>query len=345
MLIIVSFIIGSNACKQTQPTTGGGGKRLVDTLTLAFYNVENLFDAENDPQKQDEDFLPDGAFKWTRPFYEQKSSQLAKAISAMDAEQGPDLLGVAEVENRRVLEDLVRNKELAARRYAIVHEESPDIRGIDVALLYDPATFTYVRHKAIPIQVSGEITRDVLLVEGTVRGENLFVVVNHWPSRRGEQDKSEDKRLDAARQVRTIIDSLLSLVADANIAVMGDFNDDPFNRSMSEILKGKKEPKSVATGEFFNPMAGLHHPDTLGSLWYQGKWNLFDQILLSQGLLDNKKKLVYLQDSEEVFHPKMLRVGYGSAKEAPRRSIFRGEFVKEGFSDHFPVYVKLGVGK
>ena len=317
----------------------GGGKK----ISVAFYNVENLFDTIDNPDKIDEEFLPEGLYKWTEQVYQQKLDNLARAIAQLGDADGPEILGLAEVENRHVVEDLVQKTVLKGRNYAVVHEESPDMRGIDVALVYDPKTFRYERHKILRIDFPTEpdyTSRDILLVEGKVRDETLYVLVNHWPSRRGGESESEFRRLRAAAVARAATDSLFALNAAAKILLMGDFNDDPHNRSLTETMQASAVPSRIHSAGFFNPMTALHDPETLGTLTYQGKWNLFDQFLVSKALLGGSK-LRYIEGSAAVYNPEFLRVGFGSAKEAPRRSIFRNEFQPEGFSDHFPVYLHL----
>jgi predicted extracellular nuclease len=339
------------ACKSPSNSAGGNvsdemahpgdGKR----LSVAFYNVENLFDTEDNPDKIDEEFLPEGLYKWTDQIYHQKLENLARAIGQLGDADGPEILGLAEVENRKVVEDLVHLTSLKGRNYAVVHEESPDMRGIDVALVYDPKVFRYQRHQNLLVDFPDEpdyTSRDILLVEGKVRGETLYVLVNHWPSRRGGEAESEARRLRAAAVARAAVDSLFSLNPDADIVLMGDFNDDPHNKSMTESMQASGVKASVASRGFFNPMASLHDPETTGTLTYQRKWNLFDQFLVSKHLL-SAPKLHYVEGSAAIFNPVFLQVGFGSAKDAPRRAIFKNEFQPEGFSDHFPVYLQLQV--
>lgn len=336
------------ACKSPSNSTGGNTSDEMKagegkTLSVAFYNVENLFDTEDNPDKIDEQFLPEGDYKWTNEVYVHKLGNLAHAIEALGDADGPEILGLAEVENRRVVEDLVQLTSLKGRGYAVVHEESPDMRGIDVALVYDPKVFRYQRHKKLLVDFPDEqdyTSRDILLVEGTVRKQTLYVLVNHWPSRRGGESESEPRRLRAAAIARAATDSLFALNPNANIILMGDFNDDPHNKSVTESMQASGTRTAVKPGGFFNPMASLHDRDSRGTLTYQGKWNLFDQFLVSQHLLGDSK-LHYVEGSAAVYNPEFLQVGFGSAKEAPRRAIFRGAFVPEGFSDHFPVYLQL----
>lgn len=342
----LSLLLLGTACskKTTTPLTNDPYPRSSSPgLWVAFYNVENLFDTEDEPEKIDEDFTPDGRYQWTRTKYQTKLENLARAIAAM-GEAGPEIIGLAEVENRQVVEDLVAQSGLQVHNYRIVHEETPDMRGIDNALLYDPSVFEYETHLAYEMKFPAEpdyTSRKVLWVKGKVEGEGLHILVNHWPSRYGGQEESEPRRLAVAEQVRSILDRILAEDPKANILLLGDFNDDPFNKSLAEVIGARKDiPAGEA--EFYNPMYAMHQPDSVGTLTYRGKWNMFDQVLISQGLLDKKGKLRYEAGSASIFRPEFMQVGGdGPAKDMPKRAIYRGEFQPNGFADHFPVYIRL----
>ena len=316
----------------------------ITNLTVGFYNVENLFDTEDNPDKEDEQFLPSGDYAWTTDKYNRKLKQLTTAIAKMD-HGGPELLGLAEVENARVVEDLLAMPEISGHKYKVVHEESPDMRGIDVAFAYDPKIFKYEAHEAREIYFPTEpeyTSRKILQIEGQVAGEKLFLFVNHWPSRYGGQLESESRRLTVAAELRKMIDAIIADDSDANIILMGDFNDDPFNKSLMSVIGAWGDPAKVDEDGFFNPMFSLHNPENQGTLTYQGKWNLFDQIIVSEDLLDNEGKLLYKDQSARIIS-EGLNVGFGRGASNPRRAIFRGEFDEEGFSDHFPVCVSIEV--
>ncbi|RMG54288.1 MAG: endonuclease/exonuclease/phosphatase family protein [Bacteroidetes bacterium] len=335
------------SCRSTSESDQNTPRRAGDRgLMIGFYNVENLFDAEDDPDRDDSEFLPGGRYDWTEEKYAQKLENIADAIAAMGT-QGPDVLGLAEVENMHVLEDLVKQPALAARGYAIVHEESPDMRGIDVALIYDPSRFRYTGYETFKLTFPTEpdyTSRPILVVHGEVKGEALHVLVNHWPSRYGGQAESESRRLVAAEKVAEICANLRRQEADPAIVIMGDFNDDPFNKGLAEVLQGAATPEAVTETGCFNPMYALHDPESRGTLTYQGKWNLFDQILVNADLIDSDGRLYYVEGSATIHGPEFMQVGGdGAAKDMPRRAIYRGEFQPEGFSDHFPVYLRLGV--
>ena len=258
-----------------------------------------------------------------------------------------DILGLAEVENREVLAELVSQPALAKKNYQIVHEHSRDGRGIDVAMLYRAETFRYQQHETLRPSFSFEPdyrSRDVLHVTGlTADGKKLHLFVNHWPSRRGGREESEPRRLVLANLVKASLDKIRKNEPDAHFLLMGDFNDDPHNKGLMEVLDAKADPALVRNDGLFNPMRTLHDPENYGSLTYQGKWNLFDQFLISEDIVNGNSSLDYVKGSAGVFHPEWMRVGYGRSAEAPRRAIFRGEFREDGFSDHFPVRLELVV--
>lgn len=299
--------------------------------SIGFYNVENLFDTVDDETINDEDFLPDGDYKWTEERYQAKLKNIAKVIEQMSG--GPDIIGLAEVENRKVLEDLVNNTSLKRHRYRIIHFDSPDWRGIDVALLYKEGRFLPFGTNLISMKSESEPdfkTRDMLWVKGLYLGDTLNVVVNHWPSRRGGK---QDKRLLAAKILRHAIDSVQQLNAKAKIVLMGDFNDDPINKSMKKVLKAdlNKAPGTLYNTSFPTFRKGF------GTLNYQGRWNLFDQIIVSQSLLKGANgKYYYKDDSFTIAAAEwMLDKEKGGA---PIRTYTRGAY-SDGYSDHFPVII------
>lgn len=346
LVLPILFIFG---CKQTNETSVDSGEEMSSekgkSILVAFYNVENLFDTEDEPEKEDGDFLPGGKYQWTNEVYLQKLDNLAAAIHSM-GKNGPDILGITEVENAMVMKDLVQMTELKGRGYEIVHEESEDMRGIDVGFIYDPGIFQYKSHIAYDIDFPLEpdyTSRAVLVVNGKVGKEDISVIVNHWPSRYGGAEESEERRLVLARKVREITTEILAKNPDNGILVMGDFNDDPNNRSLAEVMDATTVKDDLGSREFYNPVGALHRPDDRGTLTYRGKWNLFDQILISKNLLDDGKgKLEYIEHTAGIHAPEFMQVGGdGPAKDMPRRAIYRDEFQKNGFSDHFPVYVRL----
>lgn len=316
--------------------------------TVAFYNLENLFDTENDPYTYDDDRTPQGKDNWTEENYKDKLSKLAYAISRIGYNQTgttPAILGVCEIENRQVLEDLIQQPALANSGYDIIHYDSPDRRGIDVALLYKRNNFLPLHSQARVLKLfeSGEtgkriFTRDQLVVSGLFEGEEMHVVVHHWPSRSGGEAGSSYKREAAAALNKKIIDSLYRKDPYAKIINMGDFNDDPGNKSLKEILGAKAKKEKVGWQQLYNPMAQLRKQG-IGSLAYRDSWNLFDQILVSQTLLGPDYS-TYSFFRAGVFNESFLITPLGKYKGYPFRS-FGEEGYTGGYSDHFPVYIYL----
>lgn len=306
--------------------------------SVAFYNLENLFDTIHDAGKKDYDFLPGSSYRWTARKYESKLQNLSKVLGSLSRDlvpQGPAFIGVAEVENGRVLNDLM--KQSALSNYRFIHYEGPDQRGIDCALLYDPKQFEVTHSKLVfSIPFEGEtahLTRGFLVVDGRLDGERLCVIVNHWPSRGAKSPV----RLHAARQVKALKDSLMRDDKRLKLIVMGDMNDDPMDESMKE-LGARKYPQQVKKRDFYNPWWETLEDKGIGTLLYRGKWNLFDQIVVSKRLLKARKGLKY--DHNEVFIRDYLIQQKGKYKGYPLRT-YSGRTWLNGYSDHFPVILYL----
>ncbi|WP_455584682.1 endonuclease/exonuclease/phosphatase family protein [Bacteroides sp.] len=313
------------------------GKRL---YSVAFYNLENLFDTIHDAGKNDFEYLPDGPKQWNTEKYTAKLKNLAKVLSEVSRDKvpdGPAAIGVAEAENRRVLDDLVKQPALAASGYEIVHYEGPDKRGIDCALLYDPKQFTVLSSKLVlSAPFEGDTvhkTRGFLIVNGKMAGDKVCFIVNHWPSR----GAAEPVRVHAARQVRALIDSLQRDDKKLKLIVMGDMNDDPMDQSMA-ALRAKKYIKEVKKGDMFNPWWETLEDKGVGTLLYRGKWNLFDQIVISPTLVKARKGLKY--DHNEVFIREYLFQQDGKYKGSPLRT-HGGKLWLNGYSDHLPTIIYL----
>ncbi len=309
---------------------------------IAFYNVENLFDTKRDFSIQDEDFTPSGNYRWTEDKYKKKLKNLAYVINLLGKETVPTgavIIGVAEVENRKVIEDLINTGELAKRKYQIIHKDSPDIRGIDVGLIYNPTVYKVSTYKTYPFTLPGNHnikTRDILVVSGLLDGQPLSVLVNHWSSRRG--DDSSPLRERAAAICKQISDSIYNANPNAGIIIMGDMNDDPKDKSTRVVLNAKKNQTDVLKGGLYNTMWKIH--DTgVGSLCYKGGWNLFDQIIISQSLLEKGNSKLKFQNAE-VFNKEFLFQKSGNFKGYPLRT-FSGNTFLNGYSDHFPTLIYL----
>lgn len=314
--------------------------------TIAFYNLENLFDTKNDSLVYDDDRTPDGKDQWTPLRYTHKIEHMAKVLSEIGSKENktaPDIIGVCEVENLGVLEDLVHHEFLSAFNYGIVHFDSPDERGIDVALLYKKAAFVPVNfnsHRLLLFKLDGkrDYTRDQLIVEGLLDNEQIYFLVNHWPSRSGGEARSRPFRVEAAKLNKRIIDSVRRFNTYAKIISMGDFNDDPIDPSFKKVLKVEKNSKKLDSTSLYGPMEKLYRKGR-GSLAYRDKWNLFDQFYMTSSLINNPNE-GYRYWKTGIFTPPYLLDPKGRYKGYPLRTYAGGSYIG-GYSDHFPVYLHL----
>lgn len=316
--------------------------------TIAFYNVENLFDTEDDPITYDNDRTPTGKDVWTLEKYEDKLGKIARVLSEIGTEiaiHPPAIIGVCELENLKVMEDLVNQPLLIEQNYGIVHYDSPDRRGIDVALLYQKDVFTPLNSQSRRLLIyelndpgKRVFTRDQLVVSGIFEDEPIHFIVNHWPSRSGGEARSSYKREKAGELNRLIIDSLQQLDPYAKIITMGDFNDDPTDKSVKKALGTKSEKGKTGFQEIFNPFETMLKKG-MGTLAYRDGWNLFDQILLSQSFLEEDYSS-YRFYKAGIFNKNYLVTTRGQYRGYPFRSYDYGGYTG-GYSDHFPVYVYL----
>ncbi|MFV0390639.1 MAG: endonuclease/exonuclease/phosphatase family protein [Paludibacteraceae bacterium] len=341
---IGSFMMGVIliSCGATKPAVSDN-KVALQVLGVGFYNLENLFDTINQANL-DEEFLPDGSMHWTSLKYKAKLKNMAYAISQIGQDvtpRGVSILGVSEIENRGVLEDLVKEPTIANRTLRIVHYDSPDRRGVDVGLLYNPRDFVVSASKSYRLNFPEDttlLTRDQLLVSGYLLNEKIHVIVGHWPSRIGGEQASAPKRNAAAALSKHIADSLYRQDANAKIIIMGDFNDDPFNESAAKILDAKKNRDDVPEKGLYNPMWRILDSG-VGSLAYNNQWNLFDQIIISKPFLHNDNTKLRFWKAE-IFNKNFLIQQEGSYKGSPLRTHAGGVWLN-GYSDHFPTLIYL----
>lgn len=327
---------------------------------VGFYNLENLFDIYDDPAKNDEEFLPDGKNKWTDAKYQKKLSNMASVIKAMADANGRfhTILGVSEIENRLVLEDLVSQPAVAEANYQIVHYDGPDARGVDVALLYRPDQFTYLDSESIPFDfnsddiefsMSGTLqetfkTRDILMVHGLIGGEHFAFYVAHLPSRIG--GKGADLRSRGAEIMYGHAMKMMEKYPGIKIACMGDMNDNPTDVSMTEYLHGKEEPEDVEEDDFFSPFISMLKAG-YGSLAYQGEWSIYDLILVNNNLLNAPDGGLKIRPVGKkgfygvVFKRPFMTTQSGQYKGYPFRTFSNGSFIG-GYSDHYPTYIVIG---
>jgi len=323
-------------------------KKQYKIRTIAFYNLENLFDTINNLKKNDE-ASPIMEMQGNRSkVYWDKIENLAEVISQIGEDKtktSPAIIGVAEVENRAVLEDLVNSNKLKRKKYEIIHYESPDKRGIDVALLYQPRYFKPIHHETFnPNIYDGKYkvyTRSQLLVSGHLDNELIHIIVNHWPSRRGGEQKSRPLREKAAYQNLKIIEQLEWQERNPKVILMGDFNDDPINSSFKNVLQTKADKKDVKDGDLYNPYEQMFKKG-FNTLGYRDNLNLFDQIIISSSILDKGEKdySTYKMYKAAIFNKRFLTTKKGRFKGYPFRSFSFSKYTG-GYSDHYPVYLYL----
>lgn len=310
-------------------------------FTVAFYNLENLFDTIDDPKKLDSDFTPNGKLNWTPERYNSKLYKLATTISKIGLDstgRAPVLLGVAEVENKTVLNDLLATEDLKKYDYNYVHYNSPDERGIGNALIYDNGVFEVLFSEAIPLIVHNldgqqDMTRDILYVHGKLNGEEVHIFVNHWPSRRDGGAETEYKRIKATVTLVAYMAELEEKFDNPNYMVMGDFNDGPKAISIKNLVEKK---------QLFNSMEKLLTPKR-GSANYKFNWLLFDQIIISHSFLNYESK-THSFNTSNIFDEHFLTEFKGKFKGSPFRT-YVGSRYMGGYSDHFPVYIQLKFNK
>ena len=328
--------------------TGVQAQRQFNLYAVGFYNQENLFDTCHDEGKNDNEFLPTGQYRWNGLKYSHKLRNMARVLADMATDRLPGVgcavIGLSEVENSKVLDDLTAQEPLRARGYKYVHIEGPDVRGIDCALLYNPALFTVKDARLVPYVPAPSMrsdykTRGFLTVSGEMAGEPVAVIVCHWPSRAAGSPYREH----AAVQVKAVKDSLLKADPAVKVMVMGDMNDDPTNKSMREMLGAEGDLKKVKEGKMYNPWYNLFVKNGVGTLSYQGSWNLFDQIVMTPNMVntDGKKDYSTLKFwQNQIFRREYLINNEGRYKGTPKRTHSSGIWL-DGYSDHLPVVVYL----
>lgn len=313
---------------------------------VSFYNFENFYDTIFHGSNDDASFTPQGSKTYTSTVFNEKVLHLATVLSQIGTDVNPDgpaLLGTAEIENAFVLDTLLKHPLIANRNYKYVHYNSKDFRGVDVALIYNPKYFKVERSRPIFVSLpqgtkDAYFTRDILWVKGLLDGEKVNVFVNHWPSRSGGEKRSEPARMAAALTVRKFIDSLSIIDPNSKMIVMGDLNDDPINNSLTIGLKAMGDIKNLKADDMYNPWMSYYKSGS-GTLAYQDAWSLFDQIIISQNLLD-KKQDGFFYYKNNVFKPEYLIENYGQYKGYPKRT-YSGDVYNHGYSDHFPTYIVL----
>lgn len=327
---------------------GQAQSRNYNIHTIAFYNVENLFDTEDNPETFDDDRTESGKDQWDNRKYQKKIKNISRVLAEIGTDlntEPPSIIGLCEVENLKVLEDLLAHPNLKDYEYGIIHQDSPDERGVDVALLYRKKYFRILNaqfRKLVIFEADNpskrDYTRDQLVVSGNLNDEEFHFIVNHWPSRGGGEARSAYKREKAAILNKRIIDSIRKVDTDAKIVSMGDFNDDPNNKSFKKVLQTVGERKLLAESSLYNPMENMLR-EGKGSLAYRDSWNLFDQIFMSSNLVDQENNGFQFYRAG-IFNKPYLITQTGQFKGYPYRTYGYSGY-EGGFSDHFPVYIYL----
>lgn len=339
ILVFLFFAISLTVYAQTKP------------YKIVFYNLENFFDTVNDPEVLDDEFTPEGPKKWTQDKYDKKLHNMERVffdIAAINKDY-PVVIGVSEVENRNVLEDIVAAPKLAPANYRIVHHDSPEARGVDVAFFYRADVFKLEGEKAIRTiipSLPNFKTRDILTMWGKIDGEDFLFMVGHWPSRLGGKEASEYKRIAVGEQMRSIADSVKQIRPDVKVVLMDDFNDDPTDPSITQGLGAKLKVKELQKGDYYAPYASMLKAG-YGTLAYGDAWNIFDNIVVTENLVnDTTDKLKIQKAPGSKFYGNIFKRHYmvqkeGQYKGYPLRTYVGNNF-QGGYSDHFPVYIYIG---
>ncbi|MBL0182420.1 MAG: endonuclease/exonuclease/phosphatase [Chitinophagaceae bacterium] len=327
-------------------SSGLAQKSTYHPAIIAFYNLENFYDTVNNPVVDDEEFLPNSERHYNTRIFLDKVNRLASVVSQIGTDVNPDglaLLGVAEIENDTVLTALINHKDLKGRNLKFVHYNSPDVRGIDVALFYNPKYFTPLYSEPLFVKLPGGskdsyFTRDVLYVKGLLDGDTVHVMVNHWPSRSGGEERSIPARAAAAGVDKRIVDSLMAINPKTKIVIMGDLNDDPVSPSLTKTLGAKGNMADVKEKQLYNPWVDFYKRG-IGTIAYQDAWGLFDQVVVSQAWL-NKEQTGYFFYRANIFNREFLVQQTGKYKGYPKRT-WDGTTYNYGYSDHFPVFITM----
>jgi len=347
-LFIFFTLLAWAACKtpqvltktETNPKTNTCKK---DSIRLAFYNVENLFDLKDNPEKEgDEDFTPEGEREWTKERFDKKIKDLSKVIANLGNGMAPALLGLSEVENSEVIEALLTAPAFANGEFKYLHKDSPDRRGIDVCLVYNSEIVKVLDWEAIKINFPkepGYTSRDIVYAKVAFNNNEIgHIFVNHWPSRYGGMAISEPRRVQAATVTKNKIDKILSKDKEAKIVLMGDFNDEPSNKSLKHIIQAAQSKSELQNCDFYNACNHMKDDKTKGTYNYKGKWSFLDQIIVSKNLLNAKKGYVSNGEANILAEKWMLYFGKNK-KPKPNRTY--GYKYYGGFSDHLPIYIDL----
>ena len=343
ILRITNYSIGQNNTQLLNQSDTNQEDR--EHIRIVFYNVENLFDIYDDSLKNDKEFTPAGIKNWNYNKFQQKLNNIYKTLIAIGEWNPPAIVGLCEIENRYVLNKLVYETPLKKFNYKIIHEESPDWRGIDVALLYRPKYFKPLFHKAIPVIFpfnTAKKTRDILYVKGVVFNEDtLHLFINHWPSRYGGLLASKPLRNFTASVLKNTVDSIFKNNSSANILIMGDFNDEPTDQSLTISLNAVTDTINMKSAGLINLMALKQKNLNEGTLKYKNNWNFFDQFIVSYSMFNGNNELHIGSLGAQIFNADFLKEEDSKYLGVKPFRTYSGPKYLGGFSDHFPVYIDL----
>ncbi len=317
-----------------------------EQIVIGFYNLENLYDTIDNPMVNDDEFIPTGAKRYNGNIYRDKLYKLATVLSDLGktySSKGASIIGVAEIENDTVLLDLTHHFLLYRNNWKFIHYDSRDARGVDVAMYYNPKDFFPQYAKTIEVMLPGKskessTTRDILYVKGKLLGEWVHVLVNHWPSRRGGEERSAPARASAANECRKLMDSIQQIDRAAKIVLMGDLNDNPSDKSIRKTLNAVGKINSIQEHQLYNPWESFYK-NGMGTLANRDVWGLFDQILLSASFVDSSKTRLHFKEAH-IYSKPFMTEPEGKFRGYPMRT-WDGNTYRGGFSDHFPTYVVL----
>jgi len=340
-LFVMTFHLAAS-CEKEKPS---GVADPNPHFRVMFYNVENLFDAINDPLINDEEFLPGSAKKWTEARYQQKIDHIARVVRDLGEDTLPVLVGLCEVENRKTVDDLISKSTLKGLDYQVVHHESPDSRGIDVALLFRTRYFQLIDSHFFAIRFPFDTavrTREILYARGILGGmDTVHVFVNHWPSRSSGEVQSRPLRVWVAEAVRYRVDSILALSPAAQILIMGDFNDEPMDLSVVSGLNALLSYENPKSANLYDLTQGLKSTTPGGTYKYKGVWNLLDHIVVSGAVMDTTRRLYSRPADLHVFQAGyLLEPDKSNMGQQPLRT-YLGNYYQGGYSDHLPVFLDI----
>ncbi len=341
-LLLLSVVFFMTACNITAQQTN----KLYDadnTMTVVFYNVENLMDTIDDPNTRDDEFVPTSEKRWTSERYHQKIKNLAWVFANINQNELPEIIGMAEIETREVVEDIANQPILKSGDYVVVHEPGEEARGIEVALMYRKDALKNVTHEVLKVKHSLKPDyhgRDILYVKGSAGSDEFHIFVNHWKSRRGSKSETELFRVEAAQVLRDKVDEILKDNPKAKIIIMGDMNDEPSDRSIHQTLFATNRIKGAKKDEFYNLMFDKHI-NKQGTYNFRGDWNMLDNLIVSQSLLHAKKGYVVCPDGGQIFYNRRLLYDNNKLGDFTPARTYSGPRYHGGYSDHLPVYFMM----